>query len=486
MESMMPSRSLPSARSDSGFSMIEVIVSAAVLALVALAVLSGIDGATSATGRERARSVAATLAESDQERLREMPVEQLASYTTTNTPVTVGKATYNVASRVEWVHDSTGGTASCANDTTQSDYLHITSTVTSNIVGSRTAPVQIHSIVAPNIEYSTTHGSLAVKVVDHNGLPVSGLAVTLAGAAAPLPQTTNAQGCALFQMIPAGDYTMALNNVSMVDHNGNTLATAPATVSAGLLTLSTMEYDYAGTVNTTIESYQPGTSNVITSYATRVSAVNGADLSMLRNIPDAAPSATPMSGYTASKLYPFSTSYSFFSGTCRYSNPTNDSANANYFATYPGAVQAPAGGTVGVKIRQPPLNVQWYKLGGGGGAGNSPPADGLTVTATPVKPTGESCVEPSIPLTTFTTTTGNATYQYSGWVGRSKPNAAYVESGVPFGYYNLCFQRSGPSKAVYPADWGAASPYDNTDALGLTAPLRLDGTAATWHSGTCP
>ena len=53
-----------------GYALIEVIVSAAVLAIVALAVLSGIDGATASTARERARAIAGSLAEKDQERLR--------------------------------------------------------------------------------------------------------------------------------------------------------------------------------------------------------------------------------------------------------------------------------------------------------------------------------------------------------------------------------------------------------------------------------
>ena len=64
-------------RSESGFALIEVIVAAAVLAIVALAVLSGIDAASSTSAREKARAVAASLAEQDQERLRAMTYEQI-------------------------------------------------------------------------------------------------------------------------------------------------------------------------------------------------------------------------------------------------------------------------------------------------------------------------------------------------------------------------------------------------------------------------
>ena len=65
------------ARHQAGFALIEVIVSAAVLAIVALAVFSGIDGATASTARERARAVAASLAEQDQERLRSYRFDEL-------------------------------------------------------------------------------------------------------------------------------------------------------------------------------------------------------------------------------------------------------------------------------------------------------------------------------------------------------------------------------------------------------------------------
>src|SRR3954454_2726592 len=87
--------------SDAGFALIEGLVSAVVLALVALAVLSGVEGGHSSSGREKARAVAVlpgaegaspswarekaravalSLAEADQERLRQLPVTELAKY----------------------------------------------------------------------------------------------------------------------------------------------------------------------------------------------------------------------------------------------------------------------------------------------------------------------------------------------------------------------------------------------------------------------
>ena len=99
-------------RSEAGFALIEVIVSAAVLAIVALAVLSGIDAANGASAREKARAVAASLAEQDQERLRTMPVDMLK-----NPPqapdATVDGVTYKIKSEAKWITDDVGGTPGC-------------------------------------------------------------------------------------------------------------------------------------------------------------------------------------------------------------------------------------------------------------------------------------------------------------------------------------------------------------------------------------
>jgi prepilin-type N-terminal cleavage/methylation domain-containing protein len=468
------------ARSDAGFALIEVVVSAAVLAIISLAILAGIDGATGSTGREKARSVAAVLAEQDQERLRAMPVEQLATYAPAPAPINVDGASYTVGSKVEWVHDSTGGTVSCANDTTQADYLHITSTVTSPIVGTNVAPVEIDSIVAPNVEYSTTHGSLAVKVVDSAGAPMSGVLVTVTGASSPLPQATNVEGCALFQGIDVGSYVATLNAGTLVDPEGHSPPSKTTAVTPSSLTVLQIDTAVSGTVNATIESYKPGTNQVIPSAASRISAMY--DVNVLRNAPDAGPGPA-LALQPMTKLYPFSGAYSFFTGTCRYSNPAEIGLPA-YYTTYPGAIQVPEGGSVSVKIRQAALNIRLSKDLGGGTATNA-----MKVVATPVMPTGQSCVEPSIVLQTFTTILPGPT-TVTGVVGRSQPNSAYVEAGVPFGDYTICFER-GTNAATwkhtdYPADYGTAIPYDNALALGQPAQLALDASNnGKWHSGQC-
>ena len=63
--------------------LIEVMIGALILAITTTAVLNGLDGAQKTGGRNKARSVAAALAEQDQERMRSMPVAQLLPYIAT-------------------------------------------------------------------------------------------------------------------------------------------------------------------------------------------------------------------------------------------------------------------------------------------------------------------------------------------------------------------------------------------------------------------
>jgi type II secretory pathway pseudopilin PulG len=155
-------------RDDRGSFLIETVISAVVVALVGTAVLAGVDGAVSTAGRNRARSIEAGLAEQDQERMRSFQAAQLNNYHQTRT-VTVAGIAYSVASRSDWIRDNSG-TVSCTNDSTQASYMRIASTVTP--LGSRPGPpVTQTSLIAPtNGTFTTSQGSLAVAIIDRNGV----------------------------------------------------------------------------------------------------------------------------------------------------------------------------------------------------------------------------------------------------------------------------------------------------------------------------
>ena len=65
---------------EAGFALIETLVSAALLVVIAVALLTAAERAASTSLEGKGRSVAAAIAEQDQERLRAMPVTALSNY----------------------------------------------------------------------------------------------------------------------------------------------------------------------------------------------------------------------------------------------------------------------------------------------------------------------------------------------------------------------------------------------------------------------
>ena len=84
-----------------------MLVGCVVLAVATAGILNGIDGAQSVGAKNKARSVQATLAQQDIERMRSMPVASLDNFTQTRT-LNVAGADYTVVSRTDWVSDKAG------------------------------------------------------------------------------------------------------------------------------------------------------------------------------------------------------------------------------------------------------------------------------------------------------------------------------------------------------------------------------------------
>jgi type II secretory pathway pseudopilin PulG len=476
---------LRNARSDSGFALIEAVVSAAVLAVIALAVLSGIDAASGSSAREKARAVAASLAEADQERLRAMPVEMLSTLGTA-APVIVDGVSYTVDSRAEWVTDDTGGTPSCGNASNNNQYLHITSTGTSSVVGVRITPVKIDSLVAPSVVYSSTHGTLGVKVVDRNAAGVQNVSVTVINSSpAYTPPTafTDAAGCVLFRNAPIGTYTIKLNRSGYVDPDGNLESVGTQKVSPGVVTFKTMEYDRATTANVTVKTSVPGSPAVLQdSKAQLVSISNAKRTGLLRTFTNAAPPAA----LSVTPLYPFKdTAYAFFTGKCAYESP-DKLGNTNYFGDNPTsgvladpAVSQPQNATV----QQPPFNLRIerdYANSATYAAGN------VVVYATLVKPAASS-TDPCTELTrvqmalkawpggTWGSAPGSKT---TNWVVQNDGVAGQFDPGMPFGNYTICVWDKAPNPDRY-----TSFNYDNSLPGGSTSTAGVGASA--WITQSC-
>jgi type II secretory pathway pseudopilin PulG len=456
--------------SEAGVALMEVVVAAAILAMVAFGVLAGINGAQGSTGREKARSVAASLAEQDQERMRSMQLESLAELNETR-PIALDGSTYTVKSEGKWISDTTGGTPSCQNNSKQADYLQISSAVTSNVIGTKTKPVLIKSLVAPTVVYSATRGSLAVQVNNRNHAGVPGIAVTIGGPSSDV-QVTNEQGCAIFPYIPVGNYEIKLNRPGWVEHYGVQQAIGNQDVTAGTLNVRTMDYDQAATVVATVGTYKPGsttadTANLIDSKTYRASATNGGEQGMQRVFPATTP-ALPSYQVTLDSLFPFESEYGVFTGVCMAeSNPVL--YDTDYYPSFTGAIKTNPSGTHAVTVRQPPFNMQVKTPGTG-----TPLTNGLSVRATLQSP------ECAVADRTFVlTTTTNPYTATAGWISQKQlvvagnPVGNAFDPGMPFGLYDLCVYDPGTKRRLNMT-------YDNTSPLGQPSTIQ----SGSWSSNS--
>ena len=212
------------------------------------------------TAREKARAVAGSLAEQDQERLRSYRFDSLATVPQAN-PVTLDNVTYTIKSEASWITDDANAVPACGTTAQkQSEYLRIVSTVTSNIVGSRIAPVRIESMVAPSVVYGQDHGTLAVRILDRAGVGVPLMTVNAKsddGTILPAAQT-NAQGCALFRSIPVGGYTVGVNTTGYISKAGKQLLETTTTVNPNYVNNVSLTYDRKVNMTVTVKTLEPG------------------------------------------------------------------------------------------------------------------------------------------------------------------------------------------------------------------------------------
>ena len=179
-----PSRSLADER---GSLLIEVLVSAVLVAVIGVALFGALNSAAKVSGKSKTRAGAAAVAQDDQERMRAMPVATLNNFRDHRDPVVMGKTAYVVDSRAEWIADSKGATDCTANGAA-ADYLKITSTVSAKNIPLK--PVVVTSTVTPAPgTFTSDEGSLAVSIVGADGLGRSGVNVSINGPASDVQLT---------------------------------------------------------------------------------------------------------------------------------------------------------------------------------------------------------------------------------------------------------------------------------------------------------
>lgn len=428
----------------------ETLVSAVVLIVIAVATLAAVDRAQSTSHFGKNRSVAAALAEQDQARLRGLPTSSLSTYAANHAAsrsVTVNGLSYTVASTVDWVRDSTGGTQSCTSNESQADYLKLTSTVSANSI----KPVTITSLSSAPLAFSSSRGTLAVQVLDGADAPVRNLPVTISG---PITTSgmTNSVGCAVFGFIPAGTYHVTYRVDEWVDESGTNAIDKTQILNGGSYALLPLHYDHRGELTMRFETnLGTGAAPVMSPSRgwTGGASNSGVPGGGLRPFPVA--SAAPLvQSLTLTNLYPFRTAYQTYAGRCIGANPQTaipatgtPPGTTWYNAGSLGADDAiivPPGDTAGaITVRQPALEVQVR-------VGTSSSWTAATVAANSpnvvITPKDTNCMP--VPATGTWTIATNPVQGSAGWVTKQAYNfgaptgLVSYDPGVPFGNYDVC------------------------------------------------
>jgi Tfp pilus assembly protein PilV len=455
-------------RGERGSALIEVLVGCVVLAVATAGILNGIDGAQGVAAKNKARSVQATLAQQDIERMRSMPVSSLDNFTQTRT-VNVAGADYTVVSRTDWVSDK-AGVVNCSNTSAKAEYLKLTSTVTSPATGAKT--VTETGLLTPSAgALSTSTGSATVQLTGVNGLPLIGVPVNLTGASSQ-SATTNSLGCAVFGFIPAGSYNITIPGYVAMESSSP--ATSTMQVYTGRATFTPMQVDRSATVRANFVA--PVGQTIATSMVWDTITVKNANLvGGKKTFTNTAGRSTSVD---APNLYPFLDGVGVYAGNCDANDPSLYSTNYfNPSATRGWTALLPGDALRSVNVEMPPLRVTVNRQA------VTPSAAGATTAQVP------SWTRTQLMVTQNDGTSCNSVIHTLTNTRTASTTAVQFPIAQPFGHYTVCASTRGQTNTS--TSGTAIVDRKITTTVNLTSPIpatvnraiTMTTTAAT--SGVC-
>jgi Tfp pilus assembly protein PilV len=336
-----------SPRSEDGFVLIEILVSALVLTIASAGVIALLVTTTNTQAEQRHSSEAYALAQEDQARLSSMRLSTLNQLNEPRT-VTLNKTKFNVRSRGVFINDSTS-TPSCGDGTSSADYVEISSVVTWQGMNPG-EKAKIVSILSPsNGSLDPNNGTLAVSVRTKQQVPVANVYVS--GGNGAFAGFTDAAGCAVFADLPAGNYTAAASGeaAGVVNKNGSYTDQKLVTVVGGDTKTESFEFDRPGTIPVTFK-YRVGSSTEFK--ASSADSIVASHFEMKEARPLWTPGMVRQSTVNAAPLFPFTSTYRLYAGSCSGNNPDLKGEGTNPTAV--ADVVAPAGGIATAPVIQLP------------------------------------------------------------------------------------------------------------------------------------
>jgi Tfp pilus assembly protein PilV len=347
--------------SESGVSLIEVVISTLLVSIIAVGTLTGFDGASRATATERQHNQATLLAAQDEERLRGMNVTALSHLGSfTNPPVNESGTEFTVESKARFVSaekeeftcESTGGSA---------DFIQTTSSVTWRSLTKKpksAEEVPLERVSQSSIVPIPTSTSLQVNVHDQANEPVEGATVKVTGQQlGTVEQTTPESGCVIFGALPDSEVSITATKAGWINEHGEeTPSATEAKLSTTSLVTKTFVIANPGSI---VGEFVSGSTPV---------AVQGDTMYVTHTSTEpvvAGTQGTYAPSVTATGLFPFQTpgkppgesKYTAYAGDCKEDPVT---ANGKKEITDP-APQVNPGAVTSVKIEVPAINVTVYE-----------------------------------------------------------------------------------------------------------------------------
>jgi type II secretory pathway pseudopilin PulG len=417
MANGMPTRARHDEAED-GFIIIEVLVSAVILAIVAGAVLALITATTHSAASARNHSAAYGLAQEDQAKLRTFQISRLNRYVHSET-VEIGGTAYTVESRGVFINNKSG-TSSCTEANNSADYVQITSTVSSPTL---VTPVSLQSVVSPSSgSLDPSHGTISFQVNNAQGKGVSGVSLTGSGTA-NFSGSSESSGCAIFADLPSGNYKVVANGNGLITPEGTETWTkeqvgAPASGTQQVQ----IRFDTPGKVAPSFVYLEPKT-NLLTPAPVDSMALFNSENEQ-KTITFGTPGATPrLSKLEDTKVFPFATKYLVYGGSCTSNNPDPENKGINAAAL--ANVLVTAGSVSSPQIQIAALNLTVTNSSGG------------LIQGAKVFLSDETCkYNGSTFKREFTTNS-------IGHIANSSTEPAQATTqavGLPFGTYNICVQ----------------------------------------------
>ncbi|MBO1740299.1 prepilin-type N-terminal cleavage/methylation domain-containing protein [Leifsonia sp. TF02-11] len=316
----------PIARSESGLTLIEILVAMTIFGIISVGIAAGVTASLVNVRDSRNRETALNLAASQIDLMRSVKDVFSVNDTAGPTNTVVGGVTYHLTRTTNWVTSSGGNNACGANGAGATLlYKRVTVKVTWDGMRNSAVPAVADTLLAPKSRINDpTKGTILVHVfgvggadkqdIVVNAAPTPGVPGNTAVALTVTPSNTDIQGCSYILKVTPGTYDVTVSKAGYIGADNVMLGSDTQTigVGAGASASASFQFDNAGLFPTALASNAGATTGIL--------FPSGLDLSFLNSF---GPSVTSYTG-SAIARHPFIDGYTVLAG--KYINPAVSSS----------------------------------------------------------------------------------------------------------------------------------------------------------------